>query len=381
MNKSLFKIVLTGGPCAGKTTAFSKIEEDLTEKGYQVFVVSESATELIKGGIRPFGNNSFDFLEFQNLILQYQLGKEKIYENAAMSIPNNKKCVILYDRGVMDNKAYLDQQKFIELLNRYQLNELSLLDNYDMVIHLVTAADGKEEYYTLSNNTARSETAEEARMLDKKTINAWAGHNNLKIIDNSTGFEEKLNKVTDAISNLLGHPISIRQQRKYRIDLSNSNLDFLKTNNCSKIKIEQTYLVNMGPYDGYEERLRKRTYQNKNSYYYTIQKHESDGFSKIVTDRKITEAEYFTRMDMCEAKNTIKKIRYSFALNKQYFKLDVFDEEELVILEIEPTIENQTIHIPDDLYVIEEVTNDFKYKNYNLADNKQKQKCLVRKSC
>ena len=55
------KIVLTGGPCAGKTTALSKIEEHLEECGYKVMVVSESATELIKGGIRPFGESKLDF--------------------------------------------------------------------------------------------------------------------------------------------------------------------------------------------------------------------------------------------------------------------------------------------------------------------------------
>lgn len=55
MGKIVGKIVLTGGPCAGKTSALTKVEEELTEKGYKVFIVSESATELIRGGIKPFG--------------------------------------------------------------------------------------------------------------------------------------------------------------------------------------------------------------------------------------------------------------------------------------------------------------------------------------
>ena len=32
------KVVLTGGPCAGKTTALQKIEKEFTEKGYKVFI-------------------------------------------------------------------------------------------------------------------------------------------------------------------------------------------------------------------------------------------------------------------------------------------------------------------------------------------------------
>ncbi len=105
MGKIVGKIVLTGGPCAGKTSALTKVEEELTEKGYKVFIVSESATELIRGGIKPFGNIPLNLIKFQELILQYQYQKEKIYEEAAASLDENAKCVIIYDRGLLDNKA------------------------------------------------------------------------------------------------------------------------------------------------------------------------------------------------------------------------------------------------------------------------------------
>ena len=47
----IVKIVLTGGPCAGKTTAKAWIEDAFTKMGYVVLFVSETATELIQGGI------------------------------------------------------------------------------------------------------------------------------------------------------------------------------------------------------------------------------------------------------------------------------------------------------------------------------------------
>ena len=72
------RIVLTGGPCAGKTTILSKIEQDLCEKGYKVFVVRESATELISGGITPH-DSGVGMKSFQKLILMYQYQKEEIY--------------------------------------------------------------------------------------------------------------------------------------------------------------------------------------------------------------------------------------------------------------------------------------------------------------
>ena len=49
----------------------------------------------------------------------------------------------------------------------------SLLARYDMVLHLVTAADGAEKHYTTANNTARRETAAEAVALDRKIAKNW----------------------------------------------------------------------------------------------------------------------------------------------------------------------------------------------------------------
>lgn len=355
------KICLTGGPCAGKTTALSAIEENLQEQGYNVLIVPESATELIKGGIRPFGKKSVDFLLFQNLIINYQLNKEKIYEEAANSLEG--KTVIVYDRGVMDNKAYMTNRQFKQILNKNKLNELSLMDNYDMVIHMVTAADGKEEFYTLENNEARSETVEQARELDKKTLNAWVGHRNLKIIDNSTDFETKIRRVTNEINNLLGNPISIKKERKYLIDLSKSNLDILKNINCTTINIEQTYL-NFSK-SNCEKRLRKRILNNDITYYLTVQR-KNESVNKIVIDKKITEKEYLRLNNYYDENVTINKTRYSFIHDKQYFRLDVFDND-LAILEIEPTEDKDLIVIPNELVVIKEITNDKEYNNYNLA--------------
>ncbi|HHW69143.1 MAG TPA: AAA family ATPase [Tenericutes bacterium] len=373
MGVILGKIVLTGGPCAGKTTALARIEENLTELGYKVFIVGESATEIIKGGIKPFGNKPIDLVKFQELIITYQLSKEKIYDEAALSLPEEEKCVIVYDRGVMDNKAYVKDNEFKEILKKLNLDELELIDSYDMVVHLVTAADGKEEYYTLENNAARTETIEEAKALDKKTANAWIGHNNLVIIDNQYDFKDKMTAVLDNINNLLKNPISIRKQRKFIVDLDKSNLSFINNNEMIKIDIEQTYLIDKDLSDSYEKRLRKKSYNGCNTYYITLQKKGENGLSKIITDKKISEKEYNKLMSMYDEKYTINKTRYSFIKNKQYFKLDIF-ENNISILEINPTKENKKISIPKNLSVVKEITNDVEYQNFKMAvhnDNKR----------
>ena len=48
------KIVITGGPCAGKTTAMNRIQGEFTKLGYTVLFVPETATELITGGVAPW---------------------------------------------------------------------------------------------------------------------------------------------------------------------------------------------------------------------------------------------------------------------------------------------------------------------------------------
>lgn len=283
MGKIIAKIVLTGGPCAGKTTALAKIEEYYQEQGYKVLTVNESATEIIKGGIKPFGKSPYDLLKFQELILKYQLSKEELYVEAASQYPDSEKIIIIHDRGLLDNKAYVGQKVFTELLRKNHINEIDIMDKYDMVIHLVTAADGAEDAYTLSNNAARIETIEQAKELDKKTIDAWAGHQNLQIIDNETSFEEKMNKVIERINSFINAPIIIKQQRKYLIDLNNSNFSFLNSDNSTLISLHQYYLKT----DDVETRLRVRNYDGSKTYYITVQKKLGNGKSNVITNRSI----------------------------------------------------------------------------------------------
>ena len=356
------RIVLTGGPCAGKTTVLSSIEEMLTEKGYTILIVNESATELIKGGIKI---NKVGIINFQRLIIKYQLEKEKIYDDAVKFMPSDEKVVIIYDRGLMDNKAYVNNKIFKRLLKELNLKEIDLMDRYDMVIHLVTAADSKEKFYTLENNNARSESIDEAKELDKKTMNAWVGHSNLKIIDNSIDFESKINKTLDTINKLLGEPTSLKYQRKYLIDLNESNLD-LNEDNSTKIDIIQTYIGNFH----YEKRLRKRILNGEETYFLTVQFPNISCSKKVITNQKISKKEYEKIYMSNKDKYVINKRRYAFTKDKKYFKLDIFNDiENLAILEVDVRDYNETINIPSNIKVISEVTDNVNYNNYNIAKN------------
>ena len=195
------KIVITGGPCGGKSTAMAKIQDAFSEKGYTVLFVPETATEFITGGVAPWtcGTNA----EYQKCQMLLQLEKERLFEQAARTMPKEK-ILIVCDRGTMDNMAYMDEKETAEVLEYIRKDKEALLDSYDAVFHLVTAANGAEEFYTTANNSARIETPTEAIALDNKLISAWGCHPHFYIIDNSTGFDEKINRLLEKISDFLG---------------------------------------------------------------------------------------------------------------------------------------------------------------------------------
>ena len=109
--KSVTKIVLTGGPCAGKTTALSYIQTHFTEKGYHVIIVPETATELILGGITPWGLNTN--LDYQLSQMSLQIEKEKIFFSAAQNVFGKEKIIILNAETLYRKAEYkLSQANF-----------------------------------------------------------------------------------------------------------------------------------------------------------------------------------------------------------------------------------------------------------------------------
>lgn len=198
--KSLWKIVITGGPCGGKTTALAWLQKHFPRRSYQFLCIPESATSLINAGITP---DACGLLNYERCEIALQIAKEKLFEFAATSM-SAKETVIVCDRGVFDNLAWLNNGDFDLILTENLVNRKAVFSSYDAVFHLVTAANGAEEYYSLDNNLARSETPEEARILDKEIVQAWSGHPHHIIIDNSTGFKEKMDRLVVALEDLLG---------------------------------------------------------------------------------------------------------------------------------------------------------------------------------
>ena len=359
--KEITKIVITGGPCAGKTTGMSWIQNAFTNLGYHVIFVPECATELINAGIS--GSTCKDVISFQNSLMKLQLEREKIYEEAAISIKANK-ILIVCDRGIMDSKAHLSSLEFATILNNINKNEVTLRDNYDAVFHLVTAAKGASEFYTLENNKARTETIEEAIKSDNKLIDAWTGHPHLRIIDNSTNFDEKMRKLIKEISVFLGEPEPYEIERKFLIEYP--DISWLNKK-CKKSEIIQTYLKSN---KNEEIRVRQRGSDGNYIYTKTIKKNINH-LKRIEIEKRLSKDEYLDLlMEADISKHSIRKTRYCLVYKNQYIEIDIFPFwNNKAIVEIELNDENQEINIPEQLKIIKEVTNDKRYKNSELANS------------
>lgn len=85
--------------------------------------------------------------------------------------------VVLIDRGLLDGSAYVDQDTWDSVLDEMNSNQVKLRDErYDGVLHMVTAADGAEEFYASLSNEARYESKDEAIEKDMKLRKAYMGH-------------------------------------------------------------------------------------------------------------------------------------------------------------------------------------------------------------
>lgn len=367
----MLKIVLTGGPCAGKTEILSRLTQILESRGYKIFTIFEAATALILNGIRPCDNISLE--EFQQFVLQMQINNEKYFDEAAKYY-NDDKVIIFCDRGIMDSCAYIDKETaFKKLLTKHGFTFADVYSRYDAVLHLVTTADGAEKFYQWNdpskkdtgNNAARSESPEEARIKDRKTLESWIGHPHLRVFDNSTDFDGKVNRVIEEVFALLGEPMPKEIERKFLI--KKPTKEQIESLGCiSETNIIQTYLKRG---DGVAERRIRQRGSEKNgfSFYYT-EKTDIESGVRIENERKITPEEYLQLLTEADTTlHQISKVRHCFVYDKKYFEMDIYPfDNEYAIIEIELNDINEHINFPP-LDFVKEVTDDVSFRNSEIA--------------
>jgi predicted ATPase len=170
------RIVLTGGPGAGKTAVLELIRQSFCE---HVHVLKEAASVVFGGGF-PRDDHESCRRAAQRAIFYVQ----REMENAADS---HRPAIVLCDRGTLDGLAYWPgpTEEFWSSLGTSHHEHLT---RYHAVIHLRTPA---LEFGYNRENPLRTESAEAAAAIDLRILEAWARHPRRFIIESATEFLDK----------------------------------------------------------------------------------------------------------------------------------------------------------------------------------------------
>jgi predicted ATPase len=172
------RIVLTGGPGGGKTTAADLLRREI---GDRIVVVPESATLLFDGGFPRVADGAARVV--QRAIYDVQRSLEEVQ---SMCYPER---ALLCDRGTVDSAAYWPDgpTAFFEAVGSSQAAELG---RYDAVLFFETAAVGGLGIE--GGNRHRVETDEEAVDLDRRLRALWEPHPSFHFVAHQPSFLAKL---------------------------------------------------------------------------------------------------------------------------------------------------------------------------------------------
>ena len=185
-------IVITGGPCSGKTTMLNELAKDP-----RFLVVPEVATILITYlGIKPFGASG-QSEQFQAAVRRVQTTFENL---ARVQAHADQKIAVILDRGVLDACAYIPggMRGYSELFGIVALHDGA---RYRGVVQLPVP---DEDVYNRcrGNNKARSESHAQAAALGGRIHTAWKDHPNYVEVK-ATELDEKISEAVAAINKLL----------------------------------------------------------------------------------------------------------------------------------------------------------------------------------
>jgi predicted ATPase len=186
------KIVLTGGPGGGKTTAADLFRREI---GEEIVVVPEAATLLFSGGF-PRSIDEYALKASQTAIFHVQ----KNLENAQAALYPQRS--LLCDRGTVDSSIYWPggPEDFFKQMNTKLETELS---RYSAVVFFESAAVGNSSIE--GGNPVRNESLEEARRLDQDLYNIWSKHPQFYHIKHQNSFFGKMENAIKVLRDVLNN--------------------------------------------------------------------------------------------------------------------------------------------------------------------------------
>ena len=335
---NVYKIVLTGGPGGGKSSILNEIKKRFTNYNTRVITVNETASIMGNDNLKPVEcNNPF---AFQDQVYLIQNAREDAAD-ALAEFFGAENVIIVYDRGVLDNRAYLKPGQFEEILYNHQGNEMEILDKYDLVINLMTAAhlDGK---YQKESNPIRSENPDEALELDKKTLDSWIFHRNLYNVEATDNFDDKVERVIDIVKENLDK--TKKAPIKYPLGYYTDGVKwFIDNNDLKSIYVEDYYLINK---EDKKVILSKRSLGEDVSYLY--KELDLTKVNSLVDEHPLNELQAKQLLCLHPPKFRVEKNIYRFNYDNQIMELAKM--KDMCVLEVINPAPNKEITLPDELF-------------------------------
>lgn len=367
VDHKIHKVVLTGGPCAGKTTGQLRLSKFFENHGWKVFRVPETASILLAGGIKFDDLGPDEATKFQENLVRTMMQIEKTYFTLAKSA--NQDCLVICDRGVMDASAYLSPDAWEEICQKHNWLVLRFLDGrYDQVVHLVSAANGAEEFYTIEENNQRTEEIGKARELDGRCSAAWIGHSNLDLIDNSTNFDQKMHRLIRCVCTRVGIGSGFEnfaRNLKFLVELT----DPTGLPQTADFRVVTYYLMSVGTD---RQRIQKRTHNRKSIYVLTVFR---PGLVEVRS--QLSRKSFIAMQSQADPDHfRIQKRELCFLYQNRSFELDIYEGSgfpirgrNIMILKIFTSMAEADVMevVPPCIRVLEVVTDNPNYTMFGLS--------------
>lgn len=182
------RVVVTGGPGAGKTAVLELARREL---GPDVEVLPEAASIVFRGGF-PRRSDTPSKCAAQRAIYHVQDQLER------MGIDRGENTVVLCDRGTIDGLAYWPgrwEDFFAELGTTIERE----LARYAAVVHL-RVPDATNGYHP---DAVRIESAREAQEIDARLLEVWSDHPHRIVIETEADFLKKAQRAIEALRQLV----------------------------------------------------------------------------------------------------------------------------------------------------------------------------------
>jgi len=374
-SRRIHKLVLTGGPCGGKTTGQAHLATFFESLGWKVFRVPETATVLMSGGI-AFGDlNEEQILDFQEHLVATMMALEDTYFSMAEKCSQN--VLIIADRGTMDASAFISREAWEKILTKLSLEDIEISDNrYNHIVHMQSAAIGAEKFYTTDDHAARFEGIELARERDHRAMEAWRDHPYVDIIDNRSDFDSKINRLIDLVVKRIGIDVGDRfrpNSRKVKFVVSGICPDSDFPVKFTDFQVVHHYLHSAKK--GFQTRLRKRVRNGRATYTFTVRQPELHG-QVVELKQPISQRNYNNLLTHRDDNHLpVFKTRRSFLYENQQYQLDIYRApchsrcQGLILLETFTTLKDEELvaSLPPFLSVKKNVTGDPAFSMYNLS--------------